>query len=68
MTITMYGLTVLQAFTVPGILSTLVIIGIILIIGRFLLNIAFKAVILAAIVAGVLWLLGSESILPMILV
>lgn len=67
MSVTMHGLIALQALTVPGILSTLVVIGVILLVGKFLLNIAFKIVVLAAIVAGVLWFLGSGTFLPLFL-
>ncbi|MFC6961295.1 hypothetical protein [Halocatena marina] len=64
----MHGLIAAQAFTVPGILGTLVVVGIILLIGRFLLNMAFKVVLIAAIIAGALWFLGAESLLSLFLV
>jgi hypothetical protein len=64
----MDALLPLQALTVPGILGTLIVIGIVLIIGKFLLNLAFKIVVFAAIVAGVLWLLGVSSLPSLFLV
>lgn len=58
----MNPLLVLQAFTVPGILGTLVVIGVVLLIGRFLLNLAIKIVVAAAVIAGILWLLGVVTL------
>jgi len=52
------------ALTLPGVLSTLVVLAVVFLVGRFLLKVALRIVILAAIVAGVLWFLGGLSALP----
>jgi hypothetical protein len=58
----MDALLAAQAFDVPGILGTLVVVGIVLLIGRFLLNVALKIVVVVAVIAGILWLLGITSL------
>lgn len=58
----MNALLVLQALTAPGILGALVVIGIVLLIGRFLLNLAIKIVVVAAVIAGILWMLGVVAL------
>lgn len=52
----------------PGLLTTIVVAVIALLAVRFLLNVALKVAILAAVVVGVLWLLGALTILPFHLV
>lgn len=42
----------------PGILVTLVILAVILLVGRFLLSIAWRLVLIAIAVVVVLWVLG----------
>jgi low affinity Fe/Cu permease len=42
----------------PGILLTLVLIAIILLVGRVVMNIAWRLVVLVAVAIAVLWLLG----------
>jgi hypothetical protein len=64
----MDALLAAQAFDVPGILGTLVVVGIVLLIGRFLLNIALKIVVVVAVIAGILWLLGITSLPSLLLV
>lgn len=39
--------------------SALIVVAVVLVIGRFLLNIALKIVIAAAVVVGILWLLAT---------
>jgi hypothetical protein len=58
----MNALLALQAVTVPGILGALVVVGIVLLIGRFLLNLAFKIVVTAAVIAGILWIFGIVTL------
>lgn len=41
------------------ILSALIVVAVVIVIGRVLLNVAFKIVAAAAVVVGILWLLGS---------
>ena len=48
-------------------LSTLIVAAIVIVVGRFLLNVAFKIVVVAAIVVGLLWLLGTFSVIPLAL-
>lgn len=48
----------------PGLLSTLIVVAVVILVGRFLLNVALKIVVVAAIVVGVLWLFGALSLLP----
>jgi len=50
--------------SLPGLLSTLVVVAVVILVGRFLLNVALRLVVLAAIVVGLLWLLGTLSLLP----
>lgn len=54
--------------TIPGLLTTIVVAVIVLLALRFLLSVALKLAILAAIVVGVLWLLGALTIFPFHLV
>lgn len=58
----MDGVFALQAFSVPDIVITLAVVLAVLLIGRFLLKLAVKVVIIVALIAGVLWLLGSGSL------
>ncbi|UPM41740.1 hypothetical protein [Halocatena salina] len=51
----------LQLLTVPDAFVTIAVIGAVLLIGRFLLNLAIKVVIIVAVIAGMLWLLGASS-------
>lgn len=39
--------------------SALIVVAVVLVIGRFLLNVALKIVVAAAVVVGILWLLGA---------
>lgn len=49
----------LEALTsLPGILTTLVVVAVVILVARILLRIAWKIVIVAAVVAAVLWILG----------
>lgn len=52
---------VVQSLTVPDAFITLAVVGAVLLVGRFLLNLAIKVVIVVAVVAGLLWLLGASS-------
>lgn len=54
----------LPGLGLPGVLSTVVIVILVLLVARFLLNVAFKIAVLAAVVIGVLWLFGAVSVLP----
>jgi type IV secretory pathway VirB6-like protein len=44
--------------SLPGILTTLVIVAVVIFVARIALNIAWKVVLVAAAVAAVLWVLG----------
>ncbi len=48
----------------PGLLSTLIVVAVVILVGRFLLNVALKIVIVAAVIVGLLWLIGALSVLP----
>lgn len=54
----MDALFALQAVSQTGIIGALIVFVIVIVVGRFLLKLALKAVILAALIAGALWLLG----------
>ena len=43
----------------PGILITLLIIAAVLLVGRVLMSLAWKLVILGVVVVGTLWILGA---------
>lgn len=43
---------------VPGILGTLVIITVVILVGRIVLEVAWKVVLIATVVVAALWLLG----------
>ena len=45
-------------FSLPGILTTLLIVAVVILVARIVLRIAWKVVVVAAVVAGVLWILG----------
>ncbi len=62
----MNSVVALQSFTVPDIFITLAVVGAVLLIGRFLLNLAVKVVIIVAIISGVLWLLGASSFVSLV--
>jgi hypothetical protein len=49
--------------SLPGLLSTLIVIALVIVVGRFLLDVALKIVVVAAVVIGLLWLLGALSLL-----
>ncbi|RRJ28016.1 hypothetical protein [Halocatena pleomorpha] len=51
----------LQLLTVPDAFITLVVVGAVLLVGRFLMNLAIKVVVLVALIAGMLWLFGISS-------
>ena len=51
----------------PGLLSALIIIGIVLVVGRMLLSVAFRIVVVAAVIIGLLWLFGALSLLEGVL-
>lgn len=64
----MNALLVLQQLpSLTAMLSTLIVAAIVIVVGRFLLNVAFKIVVVAAIVVGLLWLLGTFSVIPLAL-
>ena len=42
----------------PGILATLVILALIVLVGRFLLSLAWRLLVIAIVVVVVLWVLG----------
>lgn len=44
--------------SVPGILGTLILIAIVILVGRIVLRIAWKVVIVGTVLVAVLWLLG----------
>lgn len=54
----MDALLALPALSQTGILGALAVIVIVVIVGRFLLKLALKAVILAALIGAALWMLG----------
>lgn len=43
---------------IPGLLGMLILAGIVILVGRVVLRIAWKVVIVATVVVAVLWLLG----------
>jgi len=51
----------------PGLLSALIIVGIVLVVGRMLLSVAFRIVVVAAVIVGLLWLFGALSLLEGVL-
>ena len=48
--------------TLPSILVGLVILAVVILVGRLVLNIAWRLVVIAAVVVAVLWLLGLAGI------
>jgi hypothetical protein len=52
-----------QLPSLSGLLSTLIVIALVIVVGRFLLDVALKIVVVAAVVIGLLWLLGALSVL-----
>lgn len=44
--------------TLPGLLGTLIIIAVIILVGRIVLKVAWKIVLVAIVVAAILWFLG----------
>jgi hypothetical protein len=44
--------------SLPGILTTLVVVVVVIVVARVVLSIALKVAVVAAIVAGILWALG----------
>ena len=44
--------------TLPGILTTLVVVAVVILVARILLRVAWKIVIVAAVIAAILWILG----------
>jgi len=44
--------------TLPGILTTLVVVAVVILVARVLLSIAWRVVIVAAVIAAILWVLG----------
>lgn len=50
--------------SLPGLLSTLIVVAVVILVGRFLLNVALRIVVVAAVVVGLLWLFGALSLLP----
>jgi hypothetical protein len=46
----------------PSILVGLVILAVVILVGRLVLNIAWRLVVIAAVVVAVLWLLGLAGI------
>lgn len=62
----MNGVVALQSLTVPDAFITLAVVGAVLLIGRFLLNLAIRVVIIVAVVAGILWLLGASSFVSLV--
>ncbi|MFC7228191.1 hypothetical protein N0B31_12330 [Salinirubellus salinus] len=45
-------------FSLPGILTTLLIVAVVILVARIVLRIAWKIVVVAAVVAAILWVLG----------
>jgi hypothetical protein len=45
--------------TPPAILGTLLVIGLVLLVGRLLLKVAWRIVVIAVVVVAALWLLGG---------
>lgn len=62
----MNGVVALQSLTVPDAFVTLAVVGAVLLIGRFLLNLAIKVVVIVAIAAGLLWLFGASSLVSLV--
>lgn len=48
--------------TLPSILVGLVILAVVILVGRLVLDIAWRLVVIAAVVVAVLWLLGLAGI------
>jgi len=48
--------------TLPSILVGLVILAVVILVGRLVLDIAWRLVVVAAVVVAVLWLLGLAGI------
>ena len=44
--------------SLPGILTTLVVVAVVILVARVLLSIAWRIVIVAAVIAAILWILG----------
>jgi len=44
--------------TVPGILTTLIVVAVVILVARVLLSIAWRIVVVAAVVAAILWIFG----------
>ncbi|WP_247009786.1 hypothetical protein [Halorientalis litorea] len=59
----MFSLTLLQTFgplgSPPGILLTLLVLAAILVVGRVLMSLAWKLVIIGIVVVATLWVLGA---------
>ncbi len=55
-------LITLQPVVDQNFFITLAVVVAVLLVGRFLLNLAMKIVIIVAVIAGVLWLLGSGAV------
>lgn len=49
----------------PGLLTTLIVVAVVLFVGRILLNVALKVVIVVAVLVGVGWLLAAADLLPL---
>jgi uncharacterized BrkB/YihY/UPF0761 family membrane protein len=54
--------------SLPGILTTLVVVAVVILVARVLLSVAWRIVVVAAVIAAALWILGLlgplSSILP----
>ena len=48
-----------QATALPDLLAVLVALGVVVLVGRLLVRIVWKIVVVAAFVAGALWLVGG---------
>ncbi|WP_330630325.1 hypothetical protein [Halocatena halophila] len=55
-------LITLQPVVDQNFFITLAVVVAVLLVGRFLLNLAMKIVVIVAVIAGVLWLLGSGAV------
>ncbi len=54
----MFALFVDQLATLPGILGTLIVIAVVILVGRIVLEVAWKLVLVATVIVAALWLLG----------
>lgn len=59
-------LQLVPEFSVPSILSTLVIVILAIVVARVVLSIALRVAVVAAIIAGLLWFFGLFQLLPSI--